>query len=420
MQPEARARPPMPRIKVAITEDGGGVSEIEYPKSDRRRHRRADDLRAPRLVLRDHDRRGQLPGIEHGAESAGALLLARPGHPLLRAGRPAPRPPPRWVRREVIQKPDITATDCASNTFFGILAKDGWHFCGSSQAAEHAATIAALMRQTAPLATPAKHLASARDLGDQIHHRHLARRGRRGHGERARGDAKRSAARRSKTRPATSSNSVEEGRKGGGTEANEKKSRHDADADAPARSCGHQGPGALEQRIAADLRIHLDPPGQPSPARSTAARRSRAPRPTWSRRSSPTAATASSSSARTRRAAAASSGIYSFTVDTKVPRAKIVGHPKKLVKTRKRSVVARFRLKASESPVTYYCQFDKRTAADLLGATSSTGSRTASTRSGSAPRISSATSPGSRPSSTSGSRRLPPKRVSIAPQRRSA
>jgi hypothetical protein len=54
-----------------------------------------------------------------------------------------------------------------------------------------------------------------------------------------------------------------------------------------------------------------------------------------------------------------SSGVYSFTVDTKVPRTRIVGHPKKVVTTRKRSVVARFRLKASETPVTFYCQFDK-------------------------------------------------------------
>ena len=54
-----------------------------------------------------------------------------------------------------------------------------------------------------------------------------------------------------------------------------------------------------------------------------------------------------------------SSGVYAFTVDTKAPRTKIVGHPKKVVKTRKHSVLLGFRLKASESPVTFYCQFDK-------------------------------------------------------------
>ena len=30
-----------------------------------------------------------------------------------------------------------------------------------------------------------------------------------------------------------------------------------------------------------------------------------------------------------------------------------------MVKTKKKSVVAKFRLKASESPVTFYCQIDK-------------------------------------------------------------
>ena len=54
-----------------------------------------------------------------------------------------------------------------------------------------------------------------------------------------------------------------------------------------------------------------------------------------------------------------SSGVYGFTVDTKAPMTKIVGHPKKVVKTSKRSVVAHFRLKANESPVTFYCQIDK-------------------------------------------------------------
>jgi hypothetical protein len=54
-----------------------------------------------------------------------------------------------------------------------------------------------------------------------------------------------------------------------------------------------------------------------------------------------------------------SSGVYGFTIDTKAPRTKIVGHPNKVVKTRKRAVVARFKLTASESPVTFYCQFDK-------------------------------------------------------------
>ncbi len=54
-----------------------------------------------------------------------------------------------------------------------------------------------------------------------------------------------------------------------------------------------------------------------------------------------------------------SSGLYSFTIDTKAPRTRIVRHPKKVIKTKKPSVVARFKLKANEAPVTFYCQVDK-------------------------------------------------------------
>ena len=53
------------------------------------------------------------------------------------------------------------------------------------------------------------------------------------------------------------------------------------------------------------------------------------------------------------------SNTYYFTVDTKAPRAKIVGHPAKLVKTTKSTYVARFKLTADQSPVTFYCQMDR-------------------------------------------------------------
>jgi hypothetical protein len=54
-----------------------------------------------------------------------------------------------------------------------------------------------------------------------------------------------------------------------------------------------------------------------------------------------------------------SSGVHGFSVDTKAPRTTFARHPRKVVKTRKRSVIVGFGLRASESPVTYYCQFDK-------------------------------------------------------------
>ena len=62
---------------------------------------------------------------------------------------------PALATPEVLAKPDITATDCASTTFFARLEAGAWHFCGTSEAAPHAAAVAALMKQTSPLASPA-------------------------------------------------------------------------------------------------------------------------------------------------------------------------------------------------------------------------------------------------------------------------
>ncbi len=146
----ATANPP---IKIAITQDGSGVSEIEYPKSA------GGDIVGPVILGHRGSPYVTTVGAVNFQESSTAPKAPEPYSsrgpvthyfgPVTGTTPAAPLGSP-----EVISKPDITATDCASNTFFGILAKDGWHFCGSSQAAEHAATIAALMRQTAPLATP--------------------------------------------------------------------------------------------------------------------------------------------------------------------------------------------------------------------------------------------------------------------------
>jgi len=55
-----------------------------------------------------------------------------------------------------------------------------------------------------------------------------------------------------------------------------------------------------------------------------------------------------------------SSAPYDFTVDTKAPRAKIVTHPSALLRTRRRSVVVRFGLRADEPRVTFLCRVDRR------------------------------------------------------------
>jgi hypothetical protein len=148
-----------PRVKFMLMEDGGGVSGTEYPRSE-----------AKGITVG--------PTIYGHAGAAAAITLAAVGY---QQSASAPVEPERYSSRgpvthyygpvngtapaaklgspEVVQKPNVTATDCASTTFFASLRSDGWHFCGTSQAAPHAAAIAALMRQTQPLATPGSILA---------------------------------------------------------------------------------------------------------------------------------------------------------------------------------------------------------------------------------------------------------------------
>ncbi len=57
------------------------------------------------------------------------------------------------ISPEVLDKPDIAATDCAQNTFFGQNVGGGvFRFCGTSQATPHAAAVAALELSADPSA----------------------------------------------------------------------------------------------------------------------------------------------------------------------------------------------------------------------------------------------------------------------------
>jgi hypothetical protein len=149
-----------PRVKFTLMENGAGVSRTEYPKSN---------SEAGITVG---------PTIYGHAGTAAAITLAAVGYT---QSATAPSEPERYSSRgpvthyfgpvngttpasklssaEVVKKPNVTATDCASTSFFASLSSDGWHFCGTSEAAPHAAAVAALMRQTQPLATPGSILA---------------------------------------------------------------------------------------------------------------------------------------------------------------------------------------------------------------------------------------------------------------------
>jgi hypothetical protein len=328
-----------PRIKFAILDDGGGVSEIQFPKSA------GGDIVGP--VIYGH--RGSsfvtTVGAVNYQEPSAAPNRPEPyssrgpvTHYFAPIAGIAPAEP--LAAPEVIAKPDIAATDCASNTFFGIFAADGWHFCGSSQSAEHAATVAALMRQTDPLASPADILSKLETTATKF-----------------------TAVDSPDAVGSGMVNALAAIKALGGSPVEDPPSHVvpslEEEEKAPAPSVRiTNGPKALGNENRPTFEFTATRPvafscqidgGAPQPCASPYLVPSKLGDGTHG-----FAVTGIDAQGRS-----GSSGVYGFTVDTKAPRTRFAAHPKKVVKTAKRSVVARFKLAASESPVTFYCQFDK-------------------------------------------------------------
>ncbi len=158
---------PPPRIKLALLENGSGVTAVEYPRST------GTDVVGPTIF--GHN--GAADAITLGAvpfdNSAVAEEYSSRG-PVTHYFGPVngttvaePLSSP-----EVRSKPDIAATDCGKTTFFASfsLKEAVWRFCGTSAAAPHAAAVAALMSEAKPTAEPAEIkaalLASAVPVGE--------------------------------------------------------------------------------------------------------------------------------------------------------------------------------------------------------------------------------------------------------------
>jgi hypothetical protein len=137
-----------PRLKLALLQNGGGVTETEYPESA------GGDVVGPTIFG------------HNGAASAisvGAISFRTNSQPERYSSRGpvthyfAPvsgtAPAAALGSPETILKPDLVATDCGATTFFAFKEGTEWRFCGTSESAPHAAGVAALELQAKPAAS---------------------------------------------------------------------------------------------------------------------------------------------------------------------------------------------------------------------------------------------------------------------------
>ena len=140
-----------PRLKLALLENGAGVTGVEYPRST------GTDVVGPTIF--GHD--GAAGAISVGAvpfyNSTEAEEYSSRG-PVTHYFGPVSGTTPAEAlpSAEVGSKPDIAATDCGRTTFFASLSAGVWRFCGTSAAAPHAAAVAALMSEAKPTADPSE------------------------------------------------------------------------------------------------------------------------------------------------------------------------------------------------------------------------------------------------------------------------
>jgi hypothetical protein len=131
-----------PRLKFILFQNGGGVSETEYPASG------GGDVVGPSVF----GHAGAADAIGVGAIRYSTLTKPEPyssrgpvTHYFGEVSGTSPAAP--LASAQTIPKPDVVATDCGATTFFAIKVGETWRFCGTSAAAPHAAGAVALMLQ---------------------------------------------------------------------------------------------------------------------------------------------------------------------------------------------------------------------------------------------------------------------------------
>ncbi len=346
-----------PRLKFALLENGRGVSATEYPRSE------GEDTVGPTI----YGHAGSAAAITLGAVNWGQG--AEPAEPERYSSRgpvthyfgPVKNTTPAEPETEEIEKPNLTATDCASTTFFARPSGGAYSFCGTSEAAPHAAAVAALMQQGNAGATPAEiteamessatefttveppaavgagllnAAAAMTEVGDAwVYDLPTAPE------EPAEPEEEPVPTPTPTPTPApTPAPTPHPGTapavtitKGPSPLGNDRWPTFEFDSSQPASfTCALDGGGPVScsSPYTVPYRLADGDHGFVVTATDTEGR-------------------------------SGSSGVYGFKVDTRAPRTWIVGHPRKVVRTRKFRARVHFRLRSNQSPVTFYCQYDR-------------------------------------------------------------
>jgi len=141
-----------PRLKFVLAENGRGVSETEYPESSE------GDIVGPTIFGHSGAASAISVGAVRYSNSAKPESYSSRGSVKHFFGPVLGASPSASIGEQVIEKPDVVATDCGVTTFFASFVKSegAWRFCGTSAAAPHAVAVAALVRQANPGASAAQ------------------------------------------------------------------------------------------------------------------------------------------------------------------------------------------------------------------------------------------------------------------------
>ena len=130
----------MPRLKFILM---GGVTKSEYPSSNE------GDVVGPTIYGHAASKSAITVGAVRYSDSTKPETYSSRGPAKHFFGPVVGKTAAAAIPEEVIQKPDVVATDCGATTVFAQFTSGAWRFCGTSAAAPHAAGIAALMVQGA-------------------------------------------------------------------------------------------------------------------------------------------------------------------------------------------------------------------------------------------------------------------------------